>query len=157
QAPEPTPDPHASKIASDDPRLRLRRAPGRMLRKGPAIVLFAALLAVIVLAFSFALQPQKVASTKPEASTTAGLQAPVIPEAIRGAAATSASSSPQASARASGQRVPVYPPELGAGGGRGRPTWSGSPGPSAARARFQLDDKATSAGILFDAKADVGT
>ena len=133
-----------------------------MLRKGPAIALLAVLLGVIVLAFSFALQPQKQASTKTDGSATAAVQAPVIPEAIRGGAAAAAGSAsasamnPPASGR---PRVPVYPPEPGAGDGRESPRWaaSSSSGASARRARFQQDEKASGAGILFDAKSDVGT
>jgi type IV secretion system protein VirB10 len=82
-----TPDPHRSKVAPDDPRLRIRRASGRTLKKGPALALGLMLLGATLIALVVAFQPssKSAATKKDEASdpaTPAGT-APVVPDAIR--------------------------------------------------------------------------
>jgi type IV secretory pathway VirB10-like protein len=80
-------DPHVSKIAPDDPRLRVRPVRGRTLKKGPAIALVVALggtltvsLIVALLPASKAPEPRKAESESPAATPT-----PIVPEAIRNA------------------------------------------------------------------------
>ena len=141
-------DPHASKVPAGDPRLHVQRAQGRTLRKGPAIVLLAGVLGVVLLALTFALQPPAPPKPKPEASSNALVQPAVVPEAIR--IGQSPSATPPVPA-------PVRPPNS-------RPAMEGVPvrrvgtlGRNVQRqARLEQDEKAASAGILFDARADQG-
>ena len=84
----PDPDPHLSKIAPDDPRLRLSRARGRTLKKGPAIALALALLGAVLVAMVIAMQPAKspAEAKKAEAEKAPATQAPVVmPDSIRNA------------------------------------------------------------------------
>ena len=143
-------DPHASKVALDDPRLRLQRAQGRTLRKGPAILLLACVLGVVLLAITFALQPAAPSKAKPEGSSNALAQPAVVPEAIRmGQAAPSAAPPLLAPARP----LPSRPP-MGGGAPMPRP---GTLGRSFQRqARLEQDQKAASGGILFAARAEQG-
>jgi len=57
QHPQEQEDPHASKIDPTDPRLKIRKPAGRSLRKGPVIAIISAVLGVILIAVTFALQP----------------------------------------------------------------------------------------------------
>jgi type IV secretion system protein TrbI len=149
--PRSTSDPHASKVRADDPRLRLPRASGRMLRKGPAILLVAAVLGVVLLAITFALQPAAPSKAKPEASSTATLQPPSIPDAIRVGPPTATGT-----ATATELRPPLARPLTR------RPPMDVPPAARRAAigatvqrfARQDQDQKAASAGILFDAKPE---
>ncbi|MGH7293994.1 MAG: hypothetical protein ACRELB_03625, partial [Polyangiaceae bacterium] len=139
-----TTDPHASKVAADDPRLRLPRATGRTLRKGPAIVLLAGVLGVVLLAIGFALQPAAPSKAKPEASSAAALQPPSIPDAIRSGPTATATASRVVPVRPLTQRPPMEGPP---------PIRRASIGGTMQRfARQDQEQKAASAGILFDAK-----
>jgi type IV secretory pathway VirB10-like protein len=80
-------DPHVSKIAPDDPRLRIRAVRGRTLKKGPAIALVVALggtLAVSLIA-SLLPSPKGSETKKSEPESTASPPTPVVPDAIRNA------------------------------------------------------------------------
>jgi type IV secretion system protein VirB10 len=84
---ETSADAHRSKIAPDDPRLRLSRARGRTLRKGPALALVLCLLGVILVSLVVALEPaSKSASKRGDSSETTAATVPVVPDAIRHAA-----------------------------------------------------------------------
>jgi type IV secretory pathway VirB10-like protein len=88
QAPAAAPvDPHVSKIAPDDPRLRVRPARGRTLKKGPAVALVIALGGTLAVSLMVALlPPSKAPETKKTESESPGAAlAPVVPEAIRNA------------------------------------------------------------------------
>jgi type IV secretion system protein TrbI len=77
-------DPHASKIAADDPRLRLAQLGGRALRKGPAIAVAAGLLTALTGAVGLALQPAVPShASQADLESTPSAQTPVIPEALR--------------------------------------------------------------------------
>lgn len=141
-----TTDPHASKVAVDDPRLRLPRATGRTLRKGPAVVLLAGVLGVVLLAITFALQPAAPSKAKPEASSAAAMQPPSIPDAIRSGPAATATPSRVVPVRPLPQRPPMVGPP---------PMRRASIGGTMQRfARQEQEQKAASAGILFDAKGE---
>ena len=85
-------DPHAPKLAPDDPRLRLRRPASRTLRTGPLVVLAAGLLGATVLAVASAFQPStKAVTPHPDPSGTPA--PPVVPDTIRNASAGSAATS----------------------------------------------------------------
>jgi type IV secretion system protein VirB10 len=85
-------DPHAPKLAPDDPRLRLRRPASRTLRTGPLVVLAAGLLGATVLAVASAFQPStKAVTSHPDRSGTPA--PPVVPDTIRNASAGSAATS----------------------------------------------------------------
>ena len=141
-------DPHASKVAVDDPRLHVHRAQGRTLRKGPVILLLGGMLGVVLLALTFALQPSTPSKAKPEASSNPLAQPAAVPEAIRmGQPAPSAAPPLLASARP----LPSHPPM---GGGAPMPR-TGTLGRSFQRqARLEQDQKAASGGILFAARAE---
>ena len=143
-------DPHASKVAVDDPRLHVHRAQGRTLRKGPVILLLGGMLGVVLLALTFALQPSAPSKAKPEASSNPLAQPAVVPEAIRmGQPAPSAAPPLLASARP----LPSHPPM---GGGAPMPR-TGTLGRSFQRqARLEQDQKAAGGGILFAARAEQG-
>ena len=143
-------DPHASKVAVDDPRLHVHRAQGRTLRKGPVILLLAGILGVVLLALTFALQTSAPSKGKPEASSNPLAQPAVVPEAIRmGQPAPSAAPPLLASARPLPSRPPM-------GGGAPMPR-AGTLGRSFQRqARLEQDQKAASGGILFAARAEQG-
>ena len=80
-------DPHVSKIAPDDPRLRVRPTRGRTLKKGPAIALVVALGGTLAVSLIVALLPPSRTSEpkKPESENAQVAQAPVVPDAIRNA------------------------------------------------------------------------
>jgi len=79
-------DPHASKIAPDDPRLRIRASSGRTLRKGPAIAIAAVLGGGLAVTLAVTLSPApKATEKKAEAAPQPAANAPVLPETIRNA------------------------------------------------------------------------
>jgi type IV secretion system protein VirB10 len=85
-------DPHAPKLAPDDPRLRLRRPASRTLRTGPLVLLAAGLLGATVFAVASAFQPStKTLTAHPDPSGTPA--PPVVPDTIRNASAGSAATS----------------------------------------------------------------
>lgn len=51
-------DPHASKIDPNDPRLKIQRPKGRVLKKGPVLAISTVLLGVVMIAVTIALMPQ---------------------------------------------------------------------------------------------------
>ncbi len=136
-------DPHASKIAPDDPRLQLGPVGGRTLRKGPAIALAAGLLGALAAAVGVALQPSPSdPSTKPAADPAGSIQAPIVPESIRsqGPAADVASGRPGPSGTVSDS--PSTPPFANGGAVAAsdpQKEW-----------RAEQDQKAVGAPILFD-------
>jgi type IV secretion system protein VirB10 len=133
-------------VAADDPRLRLPRTTGRTLRKGPAIVLLAGVLGVVLLAIGFALQPAAPSKAKPEASSAAALQPPSIPDAIRSGPTATATASRVVPVRPLTQRPPMEGPP---------PMRRASIGGTMQRfARQDQEQKAANAGILFDAKGE---
>ncbi len=143
-------DPHASKVAVDDPRLHVHRAQGRTLRKGPVILLLAGMLGVVLLALTFALQSSAPSKAKPEASSNPLAQPAVVPEAIRmGQAAPSAAPPVLAPARPSPSRPPM-------GGGAPMPRMGTLDRRFQRQARLEQDQKAASGGILFAARAEQG-
>ena len=152
--PLPAVDPHESKIAPDDPRLRLQRVQGRTLRKGPAILLLAGVLGVVLLALTFALQPSAPSKAKPEASSNGLAQPPVVPDAIRMGPAAPSAVPPPPEGRAGG-RPPAtgHPPTGGAAPGRRMAAIGRN---IQRQAQLEQDQKAASAGVLFDAKGESG-
>jgi type IV secretion system protein VirB10 len=76
-------DPHESKVAPDDPRLRLGRARGRTLRKGPAIALVATLAGVILVSLAIAFEPKASPSAAQKTAEGSVTGAAVVPDAIR--------------------------------------------------------------------------
>jgi type IV secretion system protein TrbI len=141
-------DPHASKVAQGDPRLHVRASQGRTLRKGPVVLVLAGLLGVVVLALTFALQPAAPSKAKPEASASAALQPPVIPDAIRiGQPPAGASTARTVPVHPSVRRLPMETPP---------PVPRMSVGRTLQRfAKQEQDQKAASAGILFEAKGEL--
>jgi type IV secretory pathway VirB10-like protein len=83
-APEIELDPHAPKLAPDDPRLRLPRPRARTLRTGPIAVLVVCLSAAVMLAFALAFQPA-ASKTKSAPEPSGSPAPPAIPDAIRNA------------------------------------------------------------------------
>lgn len=70
-SPPPVPDaaledPHRSRIDPDDPRLKIANSKGRSLKKGPIIILTCSVVAIIVLAFTFALLPSAMKAGRQE-------------------------------------------------------------------------------------------
>ena len=85
-AAEPPADPHTSKIAPDDPRLRVRPARGRTLKKGPAIALVVAVGGTLAVSLIAALLPSpKSISQKTEEPAPTAAATPIVPEVIRNA------------------------------------------------------------------------
>jgi type IV secretion system protein VirB10 len=126
---------------------------GRTLRRGPVIGIVTAIAAVVGLAIAFALRPAAAPKVKPDTSPTALGQAPVVPDAIRQGIAPSASVA----------RGPAAP-TVSARGRRAQPPAMPTQGPAVPfgrmlqeHARAQQDEKAASAGILFDAKGESGS
>src|SRR5258708_2901460 len=80
-------DPHGSKIAPDDPRLRVRAAGGRTLKKGPVVALVTALGGTLVVSLVVALVPASKAPSakRTEAEASTATPAPIVPDAIRNA------------------------------------------------------------------------
>ena len=143
-------DPHASKVAVDDPRLHVHRAQGRTLRKGPVILLLAGMLGVVLLALTFALQSSAPSKAKPEASSNPLAQPAVVPEAIRmGQAAPSAAPPLLAPAR-------PLPSRPAMGGGAPVPRMGTLDRRFQRQARLEQDQKAATGGILFAARAEQG-
>jgi type IV secretory pathway VirB10-like protein len=142
-----TTDPHASKIAPDDPRLRLPHAQGRTLRKGPAILLLGALLGVVLLAIAIALQPAPPPKTPTAASATAPVQPPIVPDVIRVGPTPTPSPVVTVKPRPLPHHAPVE---------SGPSLRTGALANVRRFARQDQADKAAAAGILFEAKADPG-
>lgn len=74
-------DVHASRIDPGDSRLKLDKPLGRSLKKGPVIGILVAAIGIILIAFAFALQPQKQQQTAREDSVEINEQQ--LPDAIR--------------------------------------------------------------------------
>jgi type IV secretion system protein VirB10 len=143
-------DPHASKIAADDPRLRLAQLGGRTLRKGPAIAVGAGLLTGLTAAVGVALQPAAaVHAAKAESEPATSMPAPAIPETLRVSAAPGDQASQAGAARASADagafRGPPPPQAYGA--------VSPSPADRLRQARADEEEKAVGAAILFDTRS----
>jgi type IV secretory pathway VirB10-like protein len=152
---EPPPDPHRSKIAPDDPRLRISRARGRTLRKGPALALMLCLLGVILMSLIIALEPaSKTGAKKGDATETPAATAPVVPDAIRFAADRPPVVGPPLHLRvhdAGTNETEGLEPE----GARGHGNGSGHGRESSAAERNQQfeaeqDWKARTSGVLFE-------
>jgi len=77
-------DPHAPKLAPDDPRLGVGRPRGRTLRAGPIAALLASLLGAGVLAITLAFHPPQ-AKTQAGAEPTGAPPPPAIPDTIKNA------------------------------------------------------------------------
>jgi len=92
--PEPTqttPDPHESKIAPDDPRLKIRATSGRTLRKGPAIAIGVVLGGGLIITLAVTLSPaSKTQEKKQEAAQAPAPAPPALPDTIRNAEAQAA-------------------------------------------------------------------
>ena len=140
-------DPHASKIAPDDPRLQLARAAGRTLKKGPAIAIATSLLTALTGAGALALQPASGPKlAKGDSDPAASATSPVLPESLQNAAlAASSSLSPPSPA-------PATEPS-----GRTMPFGAGAAGSAPLDRQRQLradeEEKALSGPILFDTRA----
>jgi type IV secretion system protein VirB10 len=152
EAPAAAADPHASKIAPDDPRLRIRPARGRTLKRGPAIALVVGAVGTIVLALVVALLPSSkpVEAKKAEgAEPTSPTVSPVVPEAIRNAPEHLSARPPPATDRLLVVPLPdagfpdePWPPT------EGRPVRGG--GAYGAGPRQELELRARGASILFE-------
>ncbi len=151
--PEPAPPPPA-KLAPDDPRLRVGRARGRTLKKGPALAVVGGVLGVVVFALALALQPATPAPgpPKPESEPTVAPQPPTVPQVIQ--EATPAGPPP------AGDRLLVLPlPDSGlppreadlSGGARGADSRGAE-----REQRLELDRKAAAAGVLFEGRGEPG-
>jgi type IV secretion system protein VirB10 len=132
QAPEVELDPHAPKLAPDDPRVRLPRPRARTLRTGPIAVLMVCLSAAVMLAVALAFQPT-ASKTKSAPEPSGSPAPPAIPDTIRNAEprhadrlATQAAAGPEHTAR---------------------PAATDDPG---GRAQRELDQKALGASIFFE-------
>ncbi len=77
------PDPHASKIDPNDPRLRLKKPLGRSLKKGPVILILSLILGVVLIAVSVALWPLDKRGGQEEEETSPPPQSYTIPNVIR--------------------------------------------------------------------------
>ena len=109
-------DPHAPKLAPDDPRLGVGRPRGRTLRAGPIAALLASLLGAGVLAITLAFHPPQP-KTQAGAEPTAAPPPPAIPDTIK---------------NAQPRRAPVLaPPDAGLGERAMR--WRARRGPRRAR------------------------
>jgi len=83
---EPLADPHHSKIAPDDPRLRVRPVSGRTLKKGPAVALVVALAGTLAVSLIAALLPSsKPTAQKADEPAPTTAATPIVPEVIRNA------------------------------------------------------------------------
>jgi type IV secretion system protein VirB10 len=79
-------DPHCSKIAPDDPRLRVRPARGRTLKKGPAVALVVAVGGTLAVSLIAALLPSSKSSVpKADEPLATAAAAPIVPDVIRNA------------------------------------------------------------------------
>lgn len=79
------PDPHESKISPDDPRLKIPRMNGKVLKKGPVLVVLFSIALLITLAFLFAFQhkdKKDVKKSDAKMETPKKAQAVTIPEFI---------------------------------------------------------------------------
>lgn len=140
-------DPHASKLAPDDPRLRLGRARGRTLRKGPAIALAASLSGVVLISLVIALEPNPSSADAKKGGAEANITgAPVVPDAIRFAPDTPAVGGPPLHLALDGG-APVERSNFAASSNEARNPYS----PEHQR---QIDEeqawKAQNSGVLFD-------
>ena len=77
------PDPHASKIDPNDPRLRLKKPLGRSLKKGPVILILSLILGVVLIAVSVALWPLDKRGGQEEEESSPPPQSYTIPNVIR--------------------------------------------------------------------------
>ena len=85
-AAEPVVDPHGSKISPDDPRLRVRPASGRTLKKGPAMALVIAVGGTLIVSLIAALLPSSKASVqKSDEPPPAAAATAIVPDVIRNA------------------------------------------------------------------------
>jgi type IV secretory pathway VirB10-like protein len=142
-------DAHQSKIAPDDPRLRLGRPRGRTLRKGPAVALAAGLAGVVLISLVIALEPNGNSRDKGAQTSTTPTSA-VVPDAIRFAADKPPVSGPPVHAGPhEADAGAAFPPP----GARREPTRSMER--YSAENRKQLDEeqawKARGSGVLFEA------
>jgi type IV secretory pathway VirB10-like protein len=136
-------DPHAPKMRPDDPRLRVDRPRSRTLRSGPLLALVAGLLAAIMVAIAFALQPTGGRTHDASEAATAGPAQALAPEAIRNAPAAP-------------RPMPARLADAGAfsTGGYGRSGEADPSSPESQRTlRVEQEFKAQSAGILFESAA----
>jgi type IV secretion system protein TrbI len=76
------PDPHASKIPSDDPRLHLPKPKSRTLKKGPVMAIAVVLAGVIFVAIMIAVQPPKKAAKEERKDEAAVSNSMAIPDVI---------------------------------------------------------------------------
>jgi type IV secretory pathway VirB10-like protein len=131
-------DPHAAKLAPDDPRLRLGRPAPRTLRTGPLVAVGAGLLCTLLFAVAFALQPPRTPA-KERTDPSATPPPPVVPENIRNAASRPASARPDSGAS---------PNELRAGARTSAP----SPEETKRHLAEEQELRAQNAGVLFDTR-----
>jgi len=125
-------DPHAPKLASDDPRLTLGRPRARTLRAGPIAALLASLLGAGVLAITLAFHPPQP-RTQAGAEPSAGPPPPIVPDTIR---------------NAQPRRAPVLAPvDAGLGEHALRGSYAEDPEDRVERDTLR---KARGAGILFE-------
>jgi type IV secretion system protein VirB10 len=130
---EPATDPHAPKLAPDDPRLSLGRPRARTLRAGPIAALLASLGGAGVLAVTLAFQPPRPKALD-AGEPSAGPSPPQVPDSIRNA-------QPQHAAL----RAPY---DAGVGERAFHPAAADDP---VERANRELDRKARGAEIFFAA------
>jgi type IV secretory pathway VirB10-like protein len=156
----PPGDPHVSKIAPDDPRLRIRAPRGRTLKKGPAIALVVALGGTLAVSLIASLLPSSKSSDprKSDTETPAAAPAPVVPDAIRNAPERGPAQPPPPT-----DRLPVVPlPDRSArrtAMGEGSDEALPPPGAPAPRSRggardFRAEEslRARGSAILFEAQ-----
>jgi type IV secretion system protein VirB10 len=124
-------DPHAPKLAPDDPRLGVGRPRGRTLRAGPIAALLASLLGAGVLAITLAFHPPQP-KTQTGAEPTAAPPPPAIPDTIK---------------NAQPRRAPVLaPPDAGLGEHAMRSSPAEDP---EERAEHEALRRARGAGVFF--------
>jgi len=142
-------DVHTSKIAPDDPRLKIDAAKqSRSLKKGPVIAIAGGTLGVIIIAMIVALSPQKKAEQANEKKETPASQTITIPENIRQAPGNNVPVNQAMSNREEVPQLgPPLPGDLGhsmvnpqGGGGRGPNRYGNYQRPQAGKFNSQAPD-----------------
>jgi type IV secretion system protein VirB10 len=131
-------DPHAPKLAADDPRLRLGRPAPRTLRTGPLVAVGAGLLCTLLFAVAFALRPPR-APAKDAAVSSSTPPPPIVPENIRNASSAARPSRPDAGALPSELRAAAH-------------TSAPSPEETKRHLAEEQELRAQNAGVLFDTR-----
>ncbi len=140
-------DPHTSKIAPDDPRLRLRATRGRTLKPGPAIALVVGIVGLLLVCLLAAILPSSrgADAKKTGESATGSPPAAIVPETVRGQQQPGPAAHPPPPT----DRLSVVPlpdagiPDFSAGRAAADPPFRNE--------RAEQDLRARGASILFDA------